>query len=78
MKKPPTDMTQSTAFLLCQGIKLKPKTQQELKLHDQVCFVPPAPAVRQLIYQDICSGSRGSFAFEVVLVVFRILRPRPG
>jgi len=33
------------------GIKLKPKTQQELKLHDQVCFVPPAPAVRQLIYQ---------------------------
>ncbi|CAE7459712.1 unnamed protein product [Symbiodinium necroappetens] len=33
------------------GIKLKPKTQQELKLHDQVCFVPPAPNVRQLIYQ---------------------------
>ena len=46
------------ALLPCsRGIKLKPKTQQELKLHDQVCFVPPAPAVRQLIYQVRCSGS---------------------
>ncbi|CAE7518412.1 unnamed protein product [Symbiodinium pilosum] len=33
------------------GVKLMHNTQQELKLHDQVCFVPPAPASRQLIYQ---------------------------
>ncbi|CAE7263985.1 unnamed protein product [Symbiodinium natans] len=33
------------------GVKLQPKAQQELKLHDQVCFVPPAHAVRQLVYQ---------------------------